>query len=483
MTQHPSIVRSRLIGKQASPSALTAPEVAEALADGERDPRPASDVRHQITYFAPSELKEASAKLRKHPARQLEHLTANLKRFGVIVPVIIDKERTIIDGHAIVEASKLAGIHVVPTIVVSHLSADELRVLRISLNKIQSLSDWNDKGLQEELQAIASIDYDLVTFAGFDSAELDAILYPDDPDDQIPVAAETVSKHGDIWLLTGDHRLGCLDALDPASFTRLLDGEVADLVLCDAPYNVDVRGNVTTLSAAREFAMASGEMSPNEYTAFLQTIFAHLHAHMRDGALSLQFIDWRHFGEMLAAGHAVYQKLINVAVWVKTNGGMGSLWRSQHEHCFVWKKGTAPHVNNVELGRHGRNRSNVWTYPGASSGAFRHEPESKQHVTPKPVALIKDAILDVSRRGDIVLDAFAGSATTLVAAQRAKRRGYGLEIDPEYVDLGVRRMERVTRSPARLFGTGQTFDEVAAERGIDRPARRAIGEVRRAAKR
>lgn len=433
----------------------------------------APELRLEIVYRDPSELKASPRKLRRPDKRQQEHLVPNIRKFGIVLPVLIAQDLTIIRGQAIVDAAKTIGLKV-PTTELGHLSEEQARALRIALHKIESLSSWNEVVLKDELQFLSGVDIQLDSFTGFSSAEIDVILNApsksagDDADDMLPEQAwsEPVSRVGDVWAIRGGHRLGCLDALDPASYPTLLSSEKAGLVICDPPYNVPVRGHVTSRAGAREFPMASGEMNTDEFTGFLRTAFQHLADHAVEGSLSLQFMDWRHMDEMSAAGRSVYGSLQNLCVWTKTNAGMGSLWRSQHELCFVWKNGTGPHVNNVELGRHGRNRSNVWPYPSANTGAAESDQEAREHVTPKSVSMIQDAILDVSHRGDIVLDVFAGSCTTLIAARRAKRRGYGMELDPVYTDLGVRRMEARSGAEARHADTGKTFAEMAAERGI-----------------
>ena len=427
-----------------------------------------------IAHRPPGELAVSRAKLRKYDARHREHLLASVKRWGVVVPVLVDAEDKIIAGHEVVAVARELDLATVPTIKLADLSDAQARTLRIALTKIGELSKWNPKTLKDELGFLADFDRDLLTFTAFSSAELDAIFNvpKDESDDDLPpLLREAVSRLGDLWVFEGGHRLGCLDVLDEASLPALMAGELAGLVLCDPPYNVEISNNVTSRSGVREFAMASGEMSPEAFTAFLRTVFERLSAHSKDGSLSLQFLDWRSMREMLDAGQAVYSQLINLAVWAKSNPGMGSLWRSAHELCFCWKNGTAQHINNIELGRNGRNRSNLWAYPRQKGFVDGHGRDKVEHVTPKNVAMMQDAILDVSRRGDIVLDAFAGSGTTLVAAHRAKRRGYGAEIDPLYADLTVRRMEICTRGPARHAATGLTFSEMAAERGITLPPR------------
>jgi DNA modification methylase len=425
----------------------------------------------QIEYRPTGALKASSAELRRYQKRHQEHLLQALQKYSFVLPVVVDKDDQVIHGSRLLLAAEELGISEVPTVKLDHLSKEEARVLRISLHKLEELSSWDEVVLKSELNFLVEYDVDLVTHTAFSTAELDALLYAPakevcgDPDEELPaIEQQAVSRAGDVWEFIGDHRLGCLDALEEASYRKLLGEELAGLIICDPPYNVKIRGNVSNRKDAREFAMASGEMSRSEFETFLRTSFELSARFAREGALSYEFIDWRHLGEMLAAGEAIYSRLLNVCMWAKTNGGQGSFYRSAHEFCFVWKIGEAPHINNIELGRNGRNRTNVWSYPGTNVPRSRLQREDEKHVTPKNVAMVQDAILDASHRGDIVLDAFAGSGTTLVAAHRAKRRGFGLEIDPLYADLIVRRMERITGEPARLAGCERTFSEVTAER-------------------
>ena len=289
-----------------------------------------------------------------------------------------------------------------------------------------------------------------------------------DPDDEwigIDPALPAVSRRGDLWQL-GPHRILCADALDPASYAHLLGDKTADLVFVDPPYNVRIEGHVSGLGRAHhaEFAMASGEMSEADFTAFLEKSLAHHAAHSKDGALHYVCMDWRHTGELLAASRPVYIECKNLCVWVKTNAGMGSLYRSQHELVYVFKVGTAPHINNVDLGRHGRTRSNVWRYAGANAFGSERDETLAIHPTVKPVRLVADAILDCSRRGDRVLDGFAGSGTTLLAAERTGRVGYGLEIEPRYVDASIRRLAEHAGLDAVHVETGLSFHEMAKTR-------------------
>ena len=235
------------------------------------------------------------------------------------------------------------------------------------------------------------------------------------------------------------------------------------MVFTDPPYNVPIDGHVSGLGSVkhREFAMASGEMSETEFTKFLTDVLGNLAKFSADGAIHYVCMDWAHLRELLNAGHAVYDELKNICVWAKTNGGMGSLYRSQHEMVAVFKSGTAPHINNVELGRHGRYRTNVWTYAGMNTFGAERDEALAMHPTVKPVALVEDAVLDCSDRNGVVVDAFLGSGTTLIAAESAGRRCFGLELDPEYVDLIIRRWQKMTGESAVHAESGLSFDVLA----------------------
>jgi DNA modification methylase len=287
------------------------------------------------------------------------------------------------------------------------------------------------------------------------------------PEDRIPdpLPDASVTQPGDLWL-RGKHRILCGNALDEQDYTYLLNGEKAEFVFTDPPYNVPINGNVCGKGAIRhrEFAMASGEMSKGSFIDFLSTTFRHLAAYSADGSIHDICMDWRHVEEMMAAGNSAYSKLKNICVWAKKNAGMGSFYRSRHELIFIWKSGTASHINNFELGQHGRSRTNVWEYPGITSSGPARLAELSMHPTVKPVALVADAIRDCSKRGGIVLDPFLGSGTTVIAAERTGRRGRGIEIEPVYVDVAIKRWQQYTGKAATLVETGQTFEEVADAR-------------------
>ena len=246
-----------------------------------------------------------------------------------------------------------------------------------------------------------------------------------------------------------------------------MQGELAGTVISDLPYNVRIGGNVSGLGKKRhrEFAMASGEMTEFEFKRFLIATISLFARWSADGSLHFIFMDWRHIADLLSAAREVDQQVINVCVWVKDNAGMGSLYRSQHEFVGVFRNGRGAHRNNVQLGRYGRNRSNVWHYAGANSFSRASDEGNllALHPTVKPVALVADAIMDCTSRNDVVLDGFLGSGTTVIAAQRTGRRCYGLEIDPIYVDTVVRRWQAFTRDEARHLPSGRSFREMEAE--------------------
>jgi DNA modification methylase len=335
-----------------------------------------------------------------------------------------------------------------------------------------------------ELQGLIELDFS-IELAGFDTAEVDLVLdaqaeanAPDrDLDDEVPPITEpgnAVTCTGDLWQL-GQHCLLCADATDGSSYDRLLGDDRATMIFTDPPYNVPIEGHVSGLGKThhREFAMASGEMTPDQFRGFLEAVFGHMAAHSMDGAIHFICMDWRHMGETLAAGEAVYSDLKNLCVWAKSNGGMGTFYRSRHELIFVFKNGTTPHINNFELGQTGRYRTNVWEYAGVNSFGPDRDASLAMHPTVKPVALVADAIKDCSRRRQIVLDPFAGSGTTLIAAEKSGRRARVLELDPLYCDTIIRRWQSFTGKRARNVDTGQTFEEMEELRSVETDSRAA----------
>lgn len=429
-----------------------------------------------IDYIEPGLLKPNARNARTHSAKQIAQIAASIAEFGFTVPVLIDAGNKVIAGHGRLTAAVKLGMTRVPTVRLDHLTPEQLRAYAIADNQLALNAGWDTEMLRLELGELQALDLDFdLTLTGFDWPEIDLLINPaadaggPDPLDEVPEPEEVaVTRPGDIWAV-GPHRLICGDATSADTYAALMGEDRARMVFSDPPYNVPIAGHVSGLGKIRhrEFAMASGEMSRDGFTDFLTTVFGHLAAWSVDGALHYQCMDWRHMSEILAAGEEAYGECKNLCVWTKTNGGMGSLYRSQHELVFVFKAGTAPHINNVELGRHGRYRTNVWPYAGANSFGATRDDDLAMHPTVKPVAMVADAILDASRPKDIVLDAFAGSGTTLVAAHRTKRRGYGIELDPVYCDVILKRLHRVTGIEPVHVATGHTFAEIERQRAAD----------------
>jgi DNA modification methylase len=415
---------------------------------------------------SPDSLRPASWGVRRREAPQSAKLLASVDRFGLCRPILIDGQDNIVEGHGLWEAAKARGAAEVPCVIIDHLNKDELRALRIALNRLGETGAWDPEALRLEFEELADLGFDLVE-TGFETAEIDGLMLLDDEeeenaaaDESVPTPPDTaVSRLGDIWVL-GDHRLAHGDARDRAVYDRLMPpGEVARLILTDPPYNVANVGHVTSNPDHREFAMAHGEMTREEFARFNRQWMEPALACLVDGGLLAIFIDWRSVELVIACGRDLGLDLINVVVWVKTNGGLGPLWRSQHELLPVFKKGGERHINNVELGRHGRWRSNVWEYARTSSRGLA------LHPTMKPRVLLEDALIDVTNRGDIVIDCFSGSGSTLVAAEATGRRCRAIEFDGPYCDVIVRRWSEMTGREAVLEETGETFAEVEARRG------------------
>jgi DNA modification methylase len=431
----------------------------------------------KIVYRPIEELKPDPANPRVHNKKQIRQIAKSIVTFGFNVPVLVDVELNVIAGHGRLLACRELAITEVPTLRLDHLTSMQIRAFMIADNRLTEIATWDDRLLAEQLSdlSLSGLDFD-IEVTGFEMGEIDLRIASleetpaagCDPADILPegLAGPPVSKLGGLWLL-GRHRVVCGDALDPETFTALMGAECAAMVFTDPPYNVPVDGHASGLGTIRHrsFPMASGEMDKTAFTVFLRQACQNLAAFSAESSIHFICIDWRHLDELLAAGRDAYDELKNLCVWVKDNGGMGSLYRSQHELVLVFKSGRNEHRNNVQLGQFGRNRTNVWHYPGANSFS-RCGGEGNLltlHPTVKPVAMVADAILDCSARGDIVLDAFLGSGTTVIAAERTGRRCYGLELDPGYVDTAIRRWQAMTGKSARNAATGRLFDDLARE--------------------
>lgn len=422
-----------------------------------------------IEYAKSADLIAFQNNSRAHSDAQISQVAASISSFGFINPIVIDHENVVVAGHARLIAAKRLSLEFVPTVRAGHLSEAEVRLYRIADNKLAENATWDEQALRLELEYLSEIDID-VSLTGFELPEIDVLLSEVNIDEERPSEVlpsppgNPIVQEGDVFLL-GHHRIICGDCRSPETMTRLMEGAKARAVVTDPPFNVRVNGHVLTgVSRHSEFAMASGEMSPDEFTAFLDASFSQLREGSDDGSLHYIFMDWRHVREILRAGDQVYDDLLNVCVWAKTNAGMGSLYRSQHEFIFVFKHGKGPHLNNVQLGKFGRNRSNVWTYAGMNTFGKERDEALALHPTVKSTEMIADVIRDASNRGDVVLDGFLGSGTTLLAAEKTDRVAYGCEIDPRYVEVAIERFRRVSSVPVVHVGSGLDFDELKVER-------------------
>ena len=431
-------------------------------------------LRHlKIDYVAPASLTPSPGNPRMHSPQQIQAIARCIETFGFTAPLLVDGSNGIIAGHRRLEAAKLLRLSEIPVIHQEHMTDAQVKAYRIADNRLAERSTWDERGLAlalQELQEMA-LEFDLEVI-GFDTPEIDLRIQSLDSPDEADAADEfaepgevAVSMVGDLWHL-GCHRLFCGSALDAEIYAALLGDQQAAAVFTDPPYNVPINGHVSGKGRARhrEFAMASGEMDEREFTAFLQTWMQLTRRHMAEAGVLFTCMDWRHLPETTTALSQAGDELINLCVWVKSNGGMGSLYRSRHELVLVSRPRGTQHQNNVQLGAYGRNRTNVWHYPGMNSFVGRVRARGAEiHPTVKPIRMVADAILDVTSRGDIVLDPFCGSGTTILAAERTGRRGYGIELDPLYIDLTIRRWQAMTRQAAKR-ADGRSFAEIEAER-------------------
>ncbi len=433
----------------------------------------------RIEWLPTDQLSFDSRNPRKHSDRQVKQIARSIQSFGFNVPVLVNSANRVIAGHGRVAAAKKLQLPQIPVLRLDHLTEAQSRAFMIADNRLTETSVWDDRLLAEALKGLAELELDFsIEATGFTVGEIDLRieglgLDTNDSDDRAdalpPPPQDPVGQIGNLWLL-GEHRVYCGNALDAHAYEILMQGRRAAMSFSDSPYNLKIDGHVSGLGKIhhREFAMAAGELDAVEFTSFLTRCFALMAKHSVDGSMHFACMDWRHMGELLEAGRLTYTELKNVCVWVKDNGGMGSLYRSQHELVFVFKHGSASHRNNVQLGRYGRNRTNVWHYPCANTFSRQSDEGhlAALHPTIKPVAMVADAILDCSARGDVVLDPFLGSGTTLIAAERVGRRCYGIEIDPLYVDTIIRRWQAFTGTAAIHAVTGKRFDDLAGEAEI-----------------
>lgn len=434
----------------------------------------------KIEYVAPDKLRPYPGNARSHSRKQLKLIENSIKQFGFTNPILVTADREVVAGHGRLQAAKSLGMKLVPVVALSSLSEADKKALVIADNRIAELAGWDRDILAIEYQGLHDLQFDDLEVTGFSLGEIDTILddasekqpiEPGPEDHIIPASTSApVSRKGDLWVL-GTHRLLCGDARSGADYARLLEGDSADLVLTDPPFNVRVDGNISGLGKVRheEFAMASGEMSEAEFTTFLSTFLGCAKAYSRNGAILFVFMDWRHLFELTCAGREQGLSAKNLIVWAKDNAGMGTFYRSKHELAFVFKNGDGPHTNTFELGQHGRYRTNVWEYAGVNTFKSGRLDELAMHPTVKPVAMLADAIRDVTKRSAIILDPFAGSGSTLIAAEKTGRHARCIEYEPKYCDVIVRRWQAYTGKAATFEGIDLTFEDFEAARSHSPP--------------
>jgi DNA modification methylase len=450
----------------------------------------------EIQYISSDRLRPYPGNARSHSRKQLKLIADSIQRFGFTNPILVTDDFEVVAGHGRLQAAKSLGLQSIPVVALSSLSEADKKALIIADNRIAELAGWDRDILAIEYQGLHDLHFEDIEVTGFSLGEIDTILdeasekkpvEPGPEDELPPVVAAPVSRKGDLWVL-GSHRLLCGDARSDADYARLLEGQTADLVLTDPPYNCRIDGNVSGLGKVHhtEFAMASGEMSEAEFTAFLSTFLGCAKAHSRDGAILFVFMDWRHLFELTCAGREQGLALKNLIVWAKDNAGMGTFYRSKHELVFVFKNGDAAHTNTFELGQHGRQRSNFWEYAGVNTFRTGRLDELAMHPTVKPVAMLADAIRDVTKRRAIVLDPFAGSGSTLIAAEKTGRQARCIEYEPKYCDVIVRRWQAYTGKAALFEGTDLTFEDFEGARSSSaantvkpRPPSDSAGELPR----
>jgi DNA modification methylase len=415
-----------------------------------------------IKYQAPDKLVPNPQNALTHDKKQIDQIAASIRQFGFTNSILVDKNNIIVAGQGRLLAAIELGLNKVPTVRLEDLSEDDVRAYMLADNKLARLAKWDNELLAIELQHLYEIGFNL-EITGFETPEIDIIIGDQELGDETPLTedeilepnteAPAIVQLGQLWQL-GDHLLYCGDSLNPDSYKTLMGRAKAQMVFTDPPYNVPINGHVSGKGGIqhREFDMAIGEMSQDQFIDFLTTSLENIATYSVDGAIVDVCMDWRHVSELEAARIATNYELKNICVWVKDNGGMGSLYRSRHEMIFILKNGKGPHINNIELGKHGRNRTNVWEYPGVNSFGGGRMEELTMHPTVKPVSMVADAIMDCSKRNAIILDPFGGSGTTLIAAENTARKARIIELDPHYCDVTIRRWETLTGKTAKLKG-------------------------------
>ena len=456
-----------------SPGAVsaTAPSGSAALSD------------LQIAYLPPEDLHPTPHNARTHSKKQLKQIARSIERFGFVNPVLIADDFEIIAGHARVEAAKMLGLKEVPTVRLSNLSPADRRAYVITDNRMAELAGWDRDLLASELKGLLELQFDDIELTGFSLGEIDLMLdeaaekkvEAPDPEDQLPansLQGPAVSRAGDLWVL-GPHRLLCGDADDPTSYRFLLEGKQADAVLIDPQFNIATEGGCSGLARGGAVNAVAGELREDQCIVLAKAFLQHSRQNTKNGAVLFVFTDWRHLHGLMTASRDVGFSLKDLVVWAKASAAMGSFYRSGHELVLVLQNGEAVKPDIVRRGRRRRSRTNLWGYPAVTNFPAGSSEDVARHSPAKPTALVADAIRDVTRRGDIILDPFAGNGTTIIAAEKTGRHTRAIERDPLYCDVVIRRWQQYTGNAARLAGSDLTFADVEASRlaGQGPPAR------------
>jgi hypothetical protein len=423
----------------------------------------------KIEYRATTSLTPYAQNARKHPRAQIKIIAKSLEKFGWTNPILLGPDGGVICGHGRLEAALSLGMLTVPTISLEHLSENDRRAYIIADNAIAEKSGWAKRTLAGELTGLLEIGYNL-EFTGLDNLVIDTLLAFDDQDgtnaDDVELPTDEVlpiCRLGDVWGI-GVQLLYVGDARDEQCYVSLLGDELAQMTITDPPYGCPgsmISGGGQVVHG--DFVMGSGaEPLPELARILFKPVFEQIAKYSQDGAIGYVFTDWRAAPHMLGAAEACFQETKQLIVWAKTNGGQGAFYRSAHELIYAFKIRAGTHINNFGLGKGGRYRTNVWTYPGANVFRKGRMEDLKDHPTVKNKKMIADAILDCSSPGGIILDPFLGSGTTLCAAARTGRRGRGIELDPRYADIVLKRVAAETGEVPTL--AGETFAEVRARR-------------------
>ena len=419
-------------------------------------------------------IKLAKRNARKHPASQIDEIANSMTASGAISPPILDENYGLIAGEGRYLALKKLGRPTVEVIVVRHLTDEQKRAYAIADNRLAEKSTWGWDILQLELRElkIQMPEIDL-TVTGFSHAQIEQMVASLDQvswsDLDQPVEPDrnrtAVTRLGDRWQFDDGHELACGDSTDRHIVWGVMGEDRAQMVVTDPPYNRTAKSySGKGRHQHGDFAMGHGEFDRRGFVAFLRASIAAIQPHLHDGALLDVFMDWQHAHELLEAGMEQELALKNILVWDKGKGGMGSLYRSGHELICLFKHGDGPHINNIMLGKNGRDRSNVLRYAGMNSFGGGRDKALAMHATSKPIQLLADLMLDVSHRGDVVYDGFGGSGSTLIAAHKMERQARLIELSPIYCDTIVERFMRAFGSEPTLADSSQTYTQVRAAR-------------------